>query len=333
MNDVYDIYSWFWDSRYGVDFQEVSGKVDIEELWLRSRLLMLNKDKRKAREEYIGWFKPEITLKNKKQLADTVSKVTSSNLSRYSILIKINFKLKKPYLSKDDDNFYIIDNPIVKDKVFKLPMVRATTWKGALRFAAMKVFEKEFNKSNWKEARALLVRLFGNEKDSLESYLNKFIASKLGKDVNYVKEEFEKYLVEKGYVSEEIPSRAGRLFFYPTFFEKISLDVITPLSRKTKTPTRGPIYFEVVKGDGDTFRLLYYPFDLIARGKLERIKEEMKEDLKFLAKALKKMFFETSFSAKKSSGFGAVEQINDSDIEVNGFKSDEVKNIIKNILS
>ena len=332
MNNVYDIYSWFWDSNYGVNFWRVE-KINIEELWLRSHLLILNKNKDKARERYRRWFKQKIILKNKKQLADAILKITNSNLPKYSIYIQIHFTLKKPYLSKDDDDFYIIDNPIVKDKVFKLPMVRPTTWKGALRFAAIKVFEEEFDKSNWKEKRSLLVRLFGNEKDTLENYLNKFIADKLGKDTNHVKEEFEKYLMEKGFVSKEVPSRLGRLFFYPTFFEEISLDVITPLSRETKTPVRGPIYFETVPENAkDIFRLLYYPFDLIAKGELDEIGKEMKDDLVFLAKALKKMFYETGFSARKSSGFGVVEQIKDDDIKADGFKSNEVKEIILNII-
>ena len=230
----------------------------------------------------------------------------------YFLYIQIKFKLKKPYISKDDDNFYIIDNPIVKDKVFKLPMVRSTTWKGVLRFSAVKVFEKEFSEKEWKEKRALLVRLFGNEKDALEGYLNRFIANKLREDVKRVKEEFEKYLVEKGHISKEIPSRSGRLFFYPTFFDKISLDVITPLSRETRTPVRGrgPIYFEIVPENTEgIFRLFYYPFDLIARGELDKIENEVKEDLEFLAKALKKMFHEIGFSAKKTSGFGTAEVV------------------------
>jgi len=207
-------------------------------------------------------------------------------------------------------------------------MVRATTWKGALRFAAIKVFEEEFDKSDWKEKRALLIRLFGNEKDALENYLNKFIANKLGKDTNHVKEEFEKYLMEKGYVSKEIPSRSGRLFFYPTFFEEISLDVITPLSRETKTPVRSPIYFETVPESAKSvFSLFYYPFDLTARGELGRIEREIEEDLNFLSKALQKMFYEFGFSAKKSSGFGVIEQINDNDIKVYGFRKDKIEGL------
>jgi len=242
-------------------------------------------------------------------------------ISKYSCLIEITFQLKKPYLSKDDDNFYIIDNPIVKEKVFKLPMVRATTWKGALRFAALKVFEEELQnetiaESSWKEKRALLVRLFGNEKDAMEKYLNEIIALKIKGDkskAGEVEKEFERYLLENGYISKEIPSRAGRLFFYPTFFDQISLEVITPLSRETKTPARGPIYFETVEtvpeGTEGILRIFYYPFDLVAKGEFEKIEEEMKEDIKFLKMALCKMFCETGFSAKKSSGFGTAKVV------------------------
>ena len=49
-----------------------------------------------------------------------------------SWFIQFTFTLAKPYISKDDNPFYIIDNPIVRDKVFGLPMVRPTSWKGNL---------------------------------------------------------------------------------------------------------------------------------------------------------------------------------------------------------
>ena len=39
-----------------------------------------------------------------------------------SSLIRIVFSLKKPYISRDDENFYIIDNPVCKDNVFKVPL-------------------------------------------------------------------------------------------------------------------------------------------------------------------------------------------------------------------
>ncbi len=268
-------------------------------------------------------------------ILNNISGIYFDNLPSYSVVrVEITFKLKKPYLSKDDDDFYIIDTPIVKDKVFKLPMVRPTTWKGALRFAAIKVFEdwiyEKLNKSRidketvFKE-RARIVRLFGSEKGSQEDYLGRLCllairgslptGEKLKEEIKKINKEFEKWLIDKKYISKEVPSRSGRLFFYPTFFEEISLDVITPLSRETKTPVHGPIYFETVpersKGSKEeskgTFRLLYYPFDLIARGELDEIEREMKEDLNFLSKALRKMFYEIGFSAKKTSGYGVVE--------------------------
>jgi len=41
--------------------------------------------------------------------------------------------LIRPYLSKDDHVLYIVDNPIARDKVFHLPIMRPSSWKGSLR--------------------------------------------------------------------------------------------------------------------------------------------------------------------------------------------------------
>ncbi len=101
-------------------------------------------------------------------------------------------------------------------------------------------------------------------------------------------------------------ARKGRLYFYPTFFTgKVDKDVITPLSRKTRIPARGPIGIEVVPADetGD-FYLLYFPYP---KGK-DWKPEEIMEDLKFTIGALKKMFIEYGFSAKKTSGFGVIHE-------------------------
>ena len=57
-------------------------------------------------------------------------------LPRWSFSLELRFRLVSPYLSKDDDAFYIIDNPVRKDKVFKVPLVSPSSWKGALRAVA-----------------------------------------------------------------------------------------------------------------------------------------------------------------------------------------------------
>ena len=230
-------------------------------------------------------------------------------------------------------------------------MVRATTWKGALRFAAIKVFEdwiyeklteSKLDKEEVFKKRARIVMLFGNEKDAHEDYLGKLCllaiegkvptGSEAKKKIEDINKEFEKWLVKNGIISKEIPSRSGRLFFYPTFFDTISLDVITPLSRETKTPVRGPIYFEIVpENTKGIFRLSYYPFDLIARGEFEKINGELKEDMEFLAKAIRKMLCEIGFSAKKTSGFGVAEIV-DVDV-VCGAKLKDYENDIKKLFN
>jgi len=203
-------------------------------------------------------------------------------LPKNSVLIKISFTLKKPYTSRDEGEFHIIDgrtfeNPIVRDKFTGLPMVRPSTWKGHLRFAAGRVDEINGKKLDERTRREIVRRLFGSESDD-ETALK------------------------------------GRLYFFPTFFEEEARrDVITPLKRDTRTPARGPISLEVMKpGSRGNFYLLYVPYP---QGKNFK-EEEVEEDLRFFAKALKLMFYTYGFSAKKTSGFGVIEKLKEDDVVV-----------------
>jgi len=206
------------------------------------------------------------------------------DLPENSTLIKISFTLKKPYTSRDEGEFHIIDdiifvNPIVRDKFTGLPMVRPSTWKGHLRFASGKVDEINGKKLDERIRGEIVRRLFGSESD----------------DENALK---------------------GMLHFFPTFFEEEpKRDVITPLKRDTRTPTKGrsPIPIEVMKSRAKgEFYLLYIPYP---KGKNFK-EEEVKEDLKFLAEALKLMFYTYGFSAKKTSGFGVIEKLKNEDVEI-----------------
>jgi CRISPR-associated protein Cmr2 len=226
------------------------------------------------------------------------------NLPEDSTLLKISFTLKKPYTSKDEGEFNVIDNkifenPIVRDKFTGLPMVKPTTWKGHLRFAAERV---ECDKERKK---IIIKRLFGSEPEPEE---------------------------------KENPLK-GRLYFFPTFFnEDAEKDVITPLKRDTRTPASGPIPFEVMKpGKKGEFYLLYIPYP---KGN-DFNEEEIIKDLTFLVKALELMFYTYGFSAKKTSGFGVIEEslekgeilikMND-EIQIKEFsKLDELKNEINKL--
>lgn len=71
-------------------------------------------------------------------------------------IIRCEFVLEEVYFSRDDTFFYVIDNPLKKDKVFKIPYIAPSTWKGMLRWVATKLYGKT-NKDRIK-------RIFGFEK-------------------------------------------------------------------------------------------------------------------------------------------------------------------------
>ncbi|HWB98420.1 MAG TPA: RAMP superfamily CRISPR-associated protein [Bryobacteraceae bacterium] len=172
-----------------------------------------------------------------------------------SWLLRIEFWLAKPYTSKAEfhpyDGEHEIQNPIIRDHTTGLPMVRPTTWKGHLGFAA---------------------RLAGSDR------CDRLFGAALGND----------------------EGQAGRLHFFPTFFlDTAGREVITPLSRETRTPVRGPIDFEVLRpGSAGRFHLLYVPRPNASKW------ASIGDDLRQAALAVKSMLLDYGFSAKKTSGWG-----------------------------
>ncbi|HXF70260.1 MAG TPA: RAMP superfamily CRISPR-associated protein [Thermoflexus sp.] len=205
-----------------------------------------------------------------KQLYETywaAPTVDLSILPAYSFTIRFTFTLAAPYISKDDNSFYIIDNPIVRDRVFRLPMVRSTSWKGSLYAALWRL-------GHDRQDQEPMRRLFGE------------IRTSAGGE-------------EKG--------RAGRLFFYPTFFTRMGLEIINPHDRKRRVG-KNPILFESVPiGAEGTFTLLYVPFDRVGQDP-EETAGQVAEDLRLLAKGLQALFTIYGFGAKTSSGFGVAHE-------------------------
>ena len=191
--------------------------------------------------------------------------VDLSQLPLGSFFIQFTFKLLKPYISRDDNSFYIVDNPIVRDKVFRYPMVRPTAWKGSLRHALWQLGYQEDDEG---EKGKQIQRLFGTANDDQPDEGN-----------------------------------SGRLYLYPSFFDQLSLEVINPHNRETGAGSL-PIYFEAVpiKATG-TFTLLYVPLDSLGEGEVE-IRRQTLADLQLAAKALEALFTLYGFGAKTSSGFG-----------------------------
>ena len=222
-------------------------------------------------------------------------------LPKYSFAIWSKIKLKAPYFSKDDDEFYIIQNPILKETNFKVPMVRGSSIKGALLHSAIDILNEEVNIENLKS----FFRIFGVGNDTFRAIFKKegidknqlqlFLAFEIGinPDKN-LEEAFEKYKQSK--------AQKGRAIFYPIFFDKLSLEVINPHDRKTKAGTK-PIYYEVVPKDSEsTLQIIYIPFDAILEDD-KKIQKEAKQDLEFLTKCIERLS-KNGLGAKTKLGWG-----------------------------
>jgi len=142
-----------------------------------------------------------------------------------SFFLRLTLALAKPLITHGDNHFYVIENPVAKDIVFKQPMMRSTSWKGLLRYA-MRLQRKQDQTQLDDE---VIIRLFGTEKK----------------------------------VAQEGNFQAGRLTFFTTFFNATDLEVLNPHIRERKVG-RQPIPIECIRqGARGEFHLLYTPFDLL----------------------------------------------------------------------
>jgi CRISPR-associated protein Cmr2 len=180
-----------------------------------------------------------------------------------SFTLSIPFQLHSPYISKDERDFYLLDNPLRKEKVFQTPMVASTGWKGALRGSLWQL--------GYNEDHETVIRLLGNPRESEDQ-------------------------------------QAGRLYFFPTFFDQIGLEVINPHTRKTGVGDRGPILLECVppKTKGELL-ILYVPFGAFDQDE-GQVRVQVAQDLELLAQGVQAMLITYGFGAKTSSGFGTAEE-------------------------
>lgn len=257
----YDLYS---------HFSGLSKKTDIFDYYSKIQLYSLNKkQKLEAYKNEINnsnsMLKSDIQLLHEFDLYQPT--VNINLLPDNSFFVQFKLTLNRPFYSKDDELFYIIDNPISKESVFKVPMVRPSGWVGALKNAIIKINDEQINDELKFQS---IDRLFG-------------------------------------YVSDkENENKKGFLILFPTYFDNIKFEIINPHDRETKAGIN-PIYYEVVpaKSTG-LFSLLYVPF-YISDEEKAHVNDKIAFDIDLVAKGLKSMFLTYSFGAKTSSGFGIAE--------------------------
>ncbi len=241
--------------------------------------------------------------------------VSLASLPPGSWFLQFTFTLAKPWISKDDDPFYVAEsvNPVRKDKVFKVPVMSAASWKGLLRWTMMHIRlalrKDELTPESLAQERFVQTLLFGDEKGEEPGQTKDWAAylDKLGGKT--ARREYEQKVRAHFHLEEKdaMPHHSGRLMFYPTFFNGIDVEVINPHSRETKAGTH-PIYLECVPaGAQGTFSLLYVPFDLIGQSE-EGIRQQAAEDLQRVAEGLQAMFLTYGFSAKRTSGYGVADE-------------------------
>lgn len=269
MEHSYDVFSYF-------DNNPLSSDANYYSL-LQSYASSLKNNKENNLKKYI------IDIKEKKYKSSfdfnlelltnfglDIPNINMDILPNFSFFIQFKFTLKKPFYSKDDEQLYIIDNPVSKEFVFKIPMCRGSGWKGALKHAISKIEKNENEIQSTK-------RLFGCASDAIYEEDN----------------------------SCTLIGKKGSINIFPTYFNDIDLEVINPHDRNKKAGTN-PILYEVVppKTVG-TFSLLYVP-QFREKEDSEKYKNII-DDLCLLSHGLKSMFLDQGFGAKTSSGYGIIE--------------------------
>jgi CRISPR-associated protein Cmr2 len=211
---------------------------------------------------------PTLALPGELRLSD----VPAPLLPRW-LAIKISFELKTPWYSKDDRPLHVLDNPVRKDRIFGVPFMSASSWKGLLRWSCRMeaglldhLAKHDGEVDDWPEPN-WVVHLFGNAKGEDEAFAR------------------------------------GALQCYPTWFDKVSFEVINPHDRARRAGTQ-PIYYEVVPaGRRANLHLLYAP----TPGQAERQRVEPADVLGRFLGGVEKLLTVYGFSAKRTAGWGLAE--------------------------
>ncbi len=176
------------------------------------------------------------------------------------------------------------------------------SWKGNLRWSMMKIHLENVinNPILFAEKRFRHTLLFGtekglqDEKKGWSKYLNKICSKAQNLYFDKLKDKFG---------SKNLTQLSGMLSFYPTFWDKIDLEVINPHNRQNKTGTN-PIYYEVVpKGSRGFFSILYLPTYWLEQSEKNL---DIMNDLKMIVESIKEMMLKYGFSAKKSNDYGLI---------------------------
>jgi len=265
---------------------------------------------------YIYWLKYQAARvlqsrhRHMEKLGLTTFQPDLRELPTGSWYINFTFVLRKPYISRDDRLFHILDNPVKKEWIFGVPYVAPSQWKGALRNALVQDLvsqagDGQVTSERFLEERIRLAFLFGAERN-LDNDETELLLDTVFRKTN---EQYRGQLRTLLKLDEENTiSHRGCLHFYPTYFDQVGLEVISPHDRKKGVVgLRGPIYVECVPpGSKGEFALLYVPRTRADDNSTGSSKGAL-DDLAVVARGIYLMMTRYGFGAKTSIGYGVTE--------------------------
>lgn len=212
-----------------------------------------------------------------------------------SVALTLRFKLLTPLLTRDDDPFYLFDNPVRKDHVFGVPLLAAASVKGLAVDAFQRGFPARAPWSTLGEAERQRTQRYRTDNDRARRLFG--LASD---DV------------------EHLSSEAGRLRFQPVWFSHVQYLVMNPAKSDGSGTGTQPIHFEAIAPMTDKngpmtdkngavqaeTRLLYFNPAGAAGAALAR------GDAACLVAALAAWWPALGLGAKRLAGYGAIEPLN-----------------------
>lgn len=197
---------------------------------------------------------------------------------RYSARLLLKFHLLAPLLTKDDDPFYLFDNPARKDHLLGLPYLSAASLKGLSADAYQRAFP---NSRPWLE-------LGKDDPDRTRIFRH---------DDPHAKRLFG--IADDG---AHIESEKGRLHFSPVWFNQLQLLVMNPGNPATAIGTL-PIQFEAIAPEQTgVLEVIYFN----PHGIKDSDEATVRADLARWLAAVATWWPALGLGAKRLAGYGAI---------------------------
>ena len=200
---------------------------------------------------------------------------------RYSARLLLKFHLLTPLLTKDDDPFYLFDNPTRKDHLLGLPYLSAASLKGLSADAYQRAFP---GTTPWTE-------LSDSKKDPDRTRAFRYA------------DPHAKRLFGIADDGAHIESEKGRLHFSPVWFNQLQLLVMNPGNPATAIGTV-PIQFEAIAPDqSGVLEVVYFN----PHGIKDSDEATVRADLARWLAAVATWWPALGLGAKRLAGYGAIQ--------------------------